>query len=71
MPQLIDDLSQPDTHQLIDILIVTKYLGNKVMKTEEKKLCYSSFRKIFLQHCHSLMIMDSAFSYKIDYVTTF
>ena len=37
MPQLIDDLSQPDTHQLIDILIVNKYSGNKVMKKEEKK----------------------------------
>ena len=36
MPQLIEDLSQPDTHQPIDILIVTKYLENKVMKTKQK-----------------------------------
>ena len=36
MPQLIDDLLQPDTHQLIDILIVNKYFGNKVMKTNKK-----------------------------------
>ena len=35
MPQLIDNLSQPDTYQLIDIIIVNKYLGNKVMKTKK------------------------------------
>ena len=33
--QLIEDLLKPDTHQPIDILIVTKYLGNKIMKTKK------------------------------------
>ena len=37
MQQLIENLSQPDTYQPIDIMTVTKYLGNKVMKKEEKK----------------------------------
>ena len=44
MPQLIKDLSEPDTHQPIDINIVTRYLGNKMMKKKksvlaEKLLC--------------------------------
>ena len=34
--QLIKDLLHPDTHQPIDILIVTKFLGNKMMKKKRK-----------------------------------
>ena len=38
MPQLIKDLLQPESHQPIDIISVTKYLGNKMMKTKKLNL---------------------------------
>ena len=52
MPQLIEDLLQPDTHQPI----VTKYLGNKMMEKKKNKSIQSiqsfqSFQSIQSNQC--------------------